>query len=127
MDTIKQRILIVDDDDALSNMYIAHLHLKGFLTERVNNGEDALAAALKFRPDLILLDVMMPKIDGFDVLDILKNTTRTASIPIIMLTALSAREDKDRAKNLSADAYLEKSSVDLETISSKIEEVLAAS
>src|ERR1035438_7271670 len=103
MDT-KKRILVVDDDNTVAKMYTTHLGLKGFITERVDNGENALASALEFKPDLILLDVMMSKINGFDVLDILKNTPKTAHIPIIMLSALSAREDVERAKNLGADA-----------------------
>ncbi len=123
MDT-KKRILVVDDDNEVAKMYITHLKLKGFDTDRVDNGENALASALEFKPDLILLDVMMPKINGFDVLDILKNTTKTGSIPIIMLTSLNGQDDMDRAKKLGVDAFLEKSSTDLETISSKINEIL---
>ena len=90
------KVLIVDDDDQISKMYTTHLEIKGFQTMRVANGEDALATTIEFKPDAILLDVMMPKISGFDVLDILKNTKQTASIPIIMLTALSAPEDREK-------------------------------
>jgi CheY-like chemotaxis protein len=103
------------------------LTIEGFETKRVNNGEDALAGAINFKPALILLDVMMPRIDGFDVLDILRNTSSTTNIPIIMLTSLNAKEDMDRAKALGVDAYLEKSSTDLDLISSKIKEVLGIS
>jgi CheY-like chemotaxis protein len=123
MDT-KKRILVVDDDDQIAKMYITHLEIKGFSTRRVNNGEDALSATIDYKPDLILLDVMMPKISGFDVLDILKNTEQTKDIPIIMLTALSASEDIDRANQLGANEYLEKSSTDLPTIILKINEIL---
>jgi CheY-like chemotaxis protein len=77
----------------------------------VENGEDALAAAVEYRPDLILLDAMMPKISGFDVLDILKNTPETMNIGIIMLTALSQEKDKQRAEALGVDEYLVKSQV----------------
>ncbi len=119
MDKTK-RILVVDDDDQIAKMYITHLEIKGFTTHRVSNGEDALAASLDFKPDLILLDVMMPKISGFDVLDILKNTDQTKKIPVIMLTALSGKEDMDRAKKLGADEYLEKSTTDLPMILEKI-------
>lgn len=120
----KIRVLIVDDDDELANMYSSHLHLKGFLTERVDNGEKALASVLIFKPDVILLDVMMPKISGFDVLDILKNTDKTANIPIIMLTALSSKEDVEKAKNLGVDVFMEKSTTDLKAISDKINELI---
>ena len=80
-------------------------------TREVNNGEDALSAAVEFKPDLILLDAMMPKISGFDVLDILRNTPDTANIRIIMLTALSQPKDKERAESLGVDDYLVKSQV----------------
>jgi DNA-binding response OmpR family regulator len=119
------KVLIVDDDDQISKMYTTHLEIKGFQTMRVANGEDALATTIEFKPDAILLDVMMPKISGFDVLDILKNTKQTASIPIIMLTALSAPEDREKALKLGADEYLEKSTTDLPTILEKINKLIS--
>jgi len=110
MDT-KKKILLVEDDDALSGVYKSRLEMEGFETYTVNNGEGALSAAIVFKPDLILLDAMMPKISGFDVLDILRNTPETANIRIIMLTALSQPKDKERAESLGADDYLVKSQV----------------
>ena len=110
MDT-KKKILLVEDDEALANVYKSRLDIEGFETQWVGNGEDALAIALKFRPDLVLLDVMMPKISGFDVLDILRNTPETANIHVIMLTALSQPKDKERADTLGVDDYLVKSQV----------------
>ena len=92
-------------------MYQARLELEGFSAKQVNNGEDALSAALDFKPDLILLDAMMPKISGFDVLDILRNTPETTNVRVIMLTALSQPKDKERAENLGVDDYLVKSQV----------------
>ena len=110
MDT-KKKILLVEDDIALSGVYKSRLDIEGFETREVNNGEDALSAAVEFKPDLILLDAMMPKISGFDVLDILRNTPETANIRIIMLTALSQPKDKERAESLGVDDYLVKSQV----------------
>lgn len=110
MDT-KKKILLVEDDTALADVYQARLELEGLEVKQVNNGEDALSAALEFKPDLILLDAMMPKISGFDVLDILRNTPDTAGIKVIMLTALSQPKDKERAENLGVDDYLVKSQV----------------
>lgn len=107
----KRRILLVEDDQVLANVYKTRLELEGFRVAEVFNGEDALSAALKFKPDLILLDAMMPKISGFDVLDILKNTPETINIRVIMLTALSQQEDRERAEKLGADEYLVKSQV----------------
>lgn len=110
MDT-KKKILLVEDDVALSAVYRSRLELEGFEIREVNNGEDALSAAIEFRPDLIVLDAMMPKISGFDVLDILRNTPDTANIKIVMLTALSQPKDKERAESLGVDDYLVKSQV----------------
>ncbi len=110
MDT-KKKILLVEDDVALSAVYKSRMELEGFEIREVNNGEDALSAAVDFKPDLILLDAMMPKISGFDVLDILRNTPETASIRIIMLTALSQPKDKERAEALGVNDYLVKSQV----------------
>lgn len=106
-----KKILLVEDDDALASVYMTRLQAEGFELKRVPNGEDALATALQFRPDLILLDVMMPKVSGFDVLDILRNTPETNNIKVIMLTALSQDSDKERATQLGADDYLVKSQV----------------
>lgn len=107
----KKKILLVEDDMALSAVYRSRLEIEGFDVREANNGEDALSATVEYRPDLILLDVMMPKISGFDVLDILRNTPETANVRIIMLTALSQPKDKERAKSLGVDDYLVKSQV----------------
>ncbi len=110
-DSNQHRILLVEDDDGLANVYQQRLEAEGFTVKRVPNGEDALAVAIEFKPDLILLDVMMPKVSGFDVLDILRNTPETAKIKVIMLTALSQDTDKEKAQKLGADDYLVKSQV----------------
>lgn len=107
----KKKILLVEDDEVLASVYRARLEMEGFEVEEVHDGEKALSVAINFRPDLILLDVMMPKINGFDVLDILKNTPETMNMRIIMLTALSQEADRDRAEKLGVDDYLVKSQV----------------
>lgn len=114
------RILLVEDDDALANVYMTRLQAEGFEVRRVNNGEDALASALSYKPDLVVLDVMMPKVSGFDVLDILRNTPETANLKIIMLTALSQDSDQERAKSLGADDYLVKSQVVISDVIERI-------
>lgn len=110
MDT-KKKILLVEDDEALAGVYKTRLEIEGFETQWVQNGELALTAAMTFKPDLILLDAMMPKISGFDVLDILRNTPETNNIHVVMLTALSQPKDKERAESLGVDDYLVKSQV----------------
>lgn len=116
----KKKILLVEDDTALAAVYKSRLELEGFDTREVNNGEDALSAALDYRPDLILLDAMMPKISGFDVLDILRNTPDTTNIRVIMLTALSQTKDKERAEALGVDDYLVKSQVVIGDVVSRV-------
>ena len=108
---VKKKILLVEDDEALAAVYRSRLELEDFEVHEVNNGEQALQAAQDFKPDLILLDAMMPKISGFDVLDILRNTPDTANVRVIMLTALSQPKDKERAESLGVDDYLVKSQV----------------
>lgn len=107
----QHKILLVEDDEALAQMYMMRLKAEDFDVAHVANGEDALSEAIKYKPDLILLDAMMPKISGFDVLDILRNTPETANVRIIMLTALSQAKDKERAESLGVDDYLVKSQV----------------
>ena len=109
--TAQKKILLVEDDDALASVYQMRLEAEGFAIRRSPNGEDALAVAVQFKPDLVLLDVMMPKVSGFDVLDILRNTPETTNIKVIMLTALSQDADKERAESLGVDDYLVKSQV----------------
>lgn len=119
-DTKSPKILLVEDDDALANVYVMRLKGEGFEVVRVANGEDALAVAKEQRPALVLLDAMMPKVSGFDVLDILRNTPETANLKIIMLTALSQESDKQRAQGLGVDDYLVKSQVVISDVVDRI-------
>jgi two-component system phosphate regulon response regulator PhoB len=105
----KPRILLVEDDSALAAAYRTRMEAEGFDVRDCPDGEKALQTALEYHPDLILLDIMMPKVSGFDVLDILRNTKETAHTKIIILTALSQPSDKLRAKELGADEFLVKS------------------
>ena len=119
-----KRILLVEDDDALANVYVTRLEAEGLDVRRVANGEDALASALSYNPDLVLLDVMMPKVSGFDVLDILRNTPETRNLKIVMLTALSQESDKERAESLGVDEYLVKSQVVIADVVDRIKQHL---
>lgn len=126
MTDTSHKILLVEDDAALAGVYKTRLEMEGFTVKHVPNGEDALSAAVAYKPDLIVLDVMMPKINGFDVLDILHNTPETADIRVIMLTALSQQKDKDRAAELGAADYLVKSQVVIGDVVSRIKYHLGA-
>lgn len=107
----KKKILLVEDDTALAGVYKSRLELEGFEVDQVGNGELALSRVVEYKPDLVVLDAMMPKVNGFDVLDIIRNTPETTNVRVIMLTALSQPKDKERAEALGADDYLVKSQV----------------
>ena len=120
----RKKILLVEDDEVLASVYHARLEMEDFEVMEVYDGEQALTAALKYRPDLIILDAMMPKISGFDVLDILRNTPETMNLQIIMLTALSQESDRERAEKLGVDEYLVKSQVMISDVIEKVREHL---
>jgi CheY-like chemotaxis protein len=118
------KIMLVEDDNNLREIYEARLLAEGYEIVAAKDGEEALALAVKERPDLIIADVMMPKISGFDMLDILRTTPETRNTKVIMMTALSQAEDKARAEKLGADRYLVKSQVTLEDVAKVTREVL---
>lgn len=124
MDGQKKKILLVEDDDTLAEVYRQRLELEGFDVRRSNNGESALSDAVKYHPDLILLDVMIPNLSGFDVLDILRNSPQSRNVYIIMLTALSQPKDAERAKQLGADDFLVKSQVVIGDVVARIKNKL---
>jgi CheY-like chemotaxis protein len=118
------KIMLVEDDNNLREIYEARLLAEGYEIVSAKDGEEALALAVKEKPDLIISDVMMPKISGFDMLDILRSTPETKNTKVIMMTALSQAEDKARADKLGADRYLVKSQVTLEDVAKVAHEVL---
>ena len=119
------KILLVEDDKSLREIYGVRLLAEGYDIVSAGDGEEALAMAIKDRPDLIVSDVMMPKISGFDMLDILRSTTETKDIKVIMMTALSSEEQRQRGVALGADRYLVKSQVGIEDVVRTVHEVLA--
>lgn len=119
------KILLVEDDKSLREIYGVRLLAEGYDIVSAGDGEEALAMAIKDRPDLIVSDVMMPKISGFDMLDILRSTTETKNIKVIMMTALSSEEQRQRGVSLGADRYLVKSQVGIEDVVRTVHEVLA--
>lgn len=119
-----KKILLVEDDNNLREIYEARLQAEGYEIVSARDGEEALTVAMKEKPDLIISDVMMPKISGFDMLDIIRSTEETKNSKVIMMTALSQAEDKERATKLGADRYLVKSQVTLEDVAKVAREVL---
>ena len=110
------KVLLVEDDNNLREIYEARLQAEGYDIVSAKDGEEALVVAKEEKPDLIISDVMMPKISGFEMLDILRNTAGLKETKVIMLTALGQAEDQSRADRLGADKYLVKSQVTLEDI-----------
>ena len=118
------KILLVEDDKSLREIYGVRLLAEGYDIVSAGDGEEALAMAIKDRPQLIISDVMMPKISGFDMLDILRSTTETKNIKVIMMTALSSEDQRQRGEQLGADRYLVKSQVGIEDVVRTVHEVL---
>lgn len=118
------KILLVEDDNNLREIYEARLQAEGYAIVSAKDGEEALVLAKNEHPDLIISDVMMPKVSGFEMLDILRNTDGLRDTKIIMLTALGQSEDQTRADKLGADRYLVKSQVTLEDIVKVTHELL---
>ncbi|PID31501.1 hypothetical protein CR983_00935 [Candidatus Saccharibacteria bacterium] len=121
----KTKILLVEDDKSLREIYGVRLLAEGYDIVSAGDGEEALAIAIKERPALIVSDVMMPKISGFDMLDILRSTTETRNIKVIIMTALSSEDQRQRGETLGADRYLVKSQVGIEDVVRTVHEVLA--
>lgn len=104
----KKQILVVEDDDDILELLNYNLRKEGYLVGSVNSGEDALKIAAKKLPDLILLDIMLPGIDGFEVCRTLKSGHETGNIPVIMLTAKGEEIDIVTGLELGADDYIPK-------------------
>lgn len=118
------KILLVEDDKSLREIYGVRLMAEGYEIVSAGDGEEALAMAIKERPNLIVSDVMMPKISGFDMLDILRSTTETKDVKVIMMTALSSDDQRARGEALGADRYLVKSQVGIEDVVRTVHDVL---
>lgn len=118
------KILLVEDDSNLREIYGARLDAEGYEIISASDGEEALAIAVREKPDLIISDVMMPKISGFDMLDILRTTPETKDVKVIMMTALSQDKDRQRGTDLGADHYIVKSQVTLDDVVAIVNETL---
>ena len=118
------KIMLVEDDKSLREIYSIRLVAEGYEVVSAGDGEEALAIAVQQKPDLIVSDVMMPKISGFDMLDILRSTPETKDIKVMMMTALSSEEQRQRGESLGADKYLVKSQVGIEDVINAVHSVL---
>lgn len=120
----KKKILLVEDDKPLRELYEINLKDEGYEVISVSNGQNALAKAVDEKPDLIILDIMLPEIDGFSVLDILKTTPKTKTIPVVILTVLSERETKQKCQAYGIEDFFVKSESPISQILKRIKEIL---
>lgn len=120
----KQKILIVEDEATLQKALSEYLVLEGFAVVNALDGEQGAQMAKKEKPDLILLDIILPKKDGYEVMDELKAGEETKNIPIILLTNLGGAEDVEKAFSKGATTYLVKADYKLEDVVKKIRETL---
>lgn len=119
------RILVVEDDPLMLRMYQKALSFDGYEVETAGDGQEGLDKARETKPTLILLDIMMPKMDGLQVLDKLKAQDDTKSIPVIMLTNLAGSHDAEAALTKGAVKYIIKSEHDPKQVVDMIKEILA--
>lgn len=118
-------ILIIEDEETISAMYKAKLEKSGnFKVLIADNGVSGLEAAKKEKPDIVMLDIILPQIDGFSVLEELKRKEATKRIPVIMLTNLGTEEDKEKGKKLGATDYLVKANLTPAQVEEKIKQYL---
>jgi CheY-like chemotaxis protein len=126
MDARARLILLAEDDRFLRKAADTALRRRGFSVVTATNGEEALEALRTMKPDLILLDLIMPKVQGFEVLRSVKENPATAHIPVIVLSNLGQEGDVKRAMESGATAYFVKANLTLEDMVTQVESVLAA-
>src|SRR5438309_5902860 len=119
------KVLLVEDDNNLREIFQMRLQAEGYNTLVAGDGEEALGVAVKEKPDLIIADVMMPKLSGFEMLETLRTAPEMASTKTIMMTALGQPEDRARGERLGVLKYLVKSQVTLEDFVRVVGEVLS--
>jgi DNA-binding response OmpR family regulator len=121
----KQRILLVEDEKDMVYAVTLQLEAAGYEVLTADDGQQGLKKARKERPDLIILDLMLPKMDGYKVCGLLKADTRYHKIPIILFTARAQESDKKMGEEVCADAYITKP-FDQKVLLCKIKELLGA-
>lgn len=123
----KKTILIIEDDQVLEKALKEYLETEGFEAVSASDGETGVELAFKTKPHLILLDIVLPKKDGYEVLKEIKGNEETKGIPVMLLTNLGSINDVEKALELGATTYLVKADYKLEEVVSKIKEILKLS
>ena len=121
---MNKKILFIEDEKSLQEILGQVLKQHGFEVKEALNGQDGLDLVAKFEPDLILLDLILPKVNGFEVLEKIKGNEATKNIPVIILTNLEGSENVQRALELEAFDYLVKSNYSLNEIVNRVESTL---
>lgn len=121
----KHKILIVEDDDFLRKMYTTGLGNHGFETASASDGEEALKAMDDSKPDLCLLDLVMPKVDGYEVLSEMKDDDDLKDIPVVVLSGLGQEEDINSALQQGAEDYFIKTEHTVKGVAEKLKKILA--
>lgn len=120
------KILLVEDDVMVVKMYQRKFLMVGFDVEVAYNGEEGLEVLTRYRPDIVLLDVMMPKMNGFEMLKRMQADESLKKIPVVILTNLGDRaDDIERSKEMGATDYWVKANISLEEIVEKVKAILA--
>jgi DNA-binding response OmpR family regulator len=122
--TTMKKILIIEDDLILQKTLAEYLTSEGFDVEKASDGESGLEMSLSKKPDLILLDIILPKKDGHEVLKAVKENEKTKHIPVVLLTNLDGISDVEKALELGATTYLVKADYKLEEITEKVKDIL---
>jgi len=120
----KIKILLVEDDSFLLSMYATKFEMENFKVVMAEDGEKAVKLALKEAPDIVLLDVLLPKANGFEVLRQLKASSITANVPVILLTNLSQKDEIEQGLKMGAEDYLIKAHFMPSEVVDKIKKVL---
>ena len=119
----KKRILLVDDEPKMLNMVKRRLEANGYEVVTASDGQEGFDKAKAETPDLMILDLMLPKIDGYKICGLLKNDARYSKIPVIMFTARAQEADKKLGEEMGANAYITKP-FEPDALLSKIVELL---
>lgn len=120
-------VLLADDDAVLRDMYKMRLVREGFVVNEATNGREVVEMAEKIHPDIILLDIMMPKMNGLDALKVLRTGESTAHIPVIMMTALAQDVSRMGSSGIQADSYISKSEVLPDEVVARVKAVMQQS
>ncbi len=120
----KIKILVVEDDPFLLGMYVTKLEMSGFIVFGVEDGNEAVPATEKEKPDLILLDIILPNMDGFEILKKLKKQDSTKDIPVIIFTNLGQQADVEKGLELGAVDYLIKAHFTPSEVITKVNKIL---